>query len=1179
MNLPPPPHRVPPPSLPGGEETPECAPPADLETLASLQLNWAEAPDDVWRPSPFHVAELQRHTSRLLRSGVAEARDSHDADPIGVVVQGQRGTGKTHLLGWARQEVQEAGGYFFLVGLLDARHFWESVAVAMLDGLAREWEDGKSQLVVFLERLSSLIGVPRMVRRAVIGASALTREALDTFAEALRRFDRRTGPDIQHTARSLVLLAADDISLYDIGNAFLTCTPDEEPEERARWGIRPANKSPQEIVRDVSRLLAMTGPSVVAVDQIDTLLAQSSISTDVTLPVPPAEALLVEQVAGGLMTLREVTRRTLLVVTCLPVSWTLIERHATDTVVDRFRQAAQLMTIADAESGRKLIEKRFAVRFRELGVTPPYPTWPVKPSAFEDAPGFTPRQLLIKIDSHIQACLTAGEVTELERLTGAVPAPVSDRQRAVSEAQSTTSPAQDTRPENGTALHGKASENGTASEAHGMASKAQGEVGDGRALPDAHPAPPKVTDPDISDFAHLDALFVKLCETADVTAALNPATEDTVMPSLLAAGLSAWVVEQGEAGHVFSQDPAPSSKPPLHARLRRSLHEATEDEAHWAFRAIGTESANAALHRLRAASVAAGLNAGVTKRRLFLLRSVAWSKGPRTQEVLTAFEHAGGRVLPLGESDVRVLAALRDILAENPPQLSAWLVARRHASEITIFREALRDARIVPGLLCDPADTPAEDTCPADTAPTDTPSPSGGNDGSGGGTHNRDGGTHNRDTPVAVPGDPPWPRPGTVTLPGGRTAPSITIGRTIIGGTSVTIELAALRRHIAIFAGSGSGKTVLIRRLIEECALLGVSAIVLDPNNDLARLGDPWPEPPTGWSPDDEARAARYLAGTDVVVWTPRRATGRPLSFQPLPDFASVAGDIDEFSEAVEVAVASIAPRAKLNGRTTKAEIAQAVLRETLRYCGTRGKSSLKELIAVLSALPYDVSELGNAGNIAADLAQTLTAAMVNDPLFGGDGAPVDPALLLTPSPGKKARVSVINLAGLPSDEQRQSFVNQLQMALFTWIKRHPAGHRPLGGLFVMDEAQTFAPAGAMTPSTRSTLVLASQARKYGLGLVFATQAPKGLHNQIPGNASTQFFGLLNSPAQIGAAREMAAAKGGDIPHISRLATGHFYAAGEGTPFVHMRSPMCLSHHPASPLTAEEVLDRARRPF
>jgi DNA helicase HerA-like ATPase len=153
--------------------------------------------------------------------------------------------------------------------------------------------------------------------------------------------------------------------------------------------------------------------------------------------------------------------------------------------------------------------------------------------------------------------------------------------------------------------------------------------------------------------------------------------------------------------------------------------------------------------------------------------------------------------------------------------------------------------------------------------------------------------------------------------------------------------------------------------------------------------------------------------------------------------------------------------------------------------------------------------------------------------------------------------------------------VNQLQMALFAWIKKHPAGDRPLGGLFVMDEAQTFAPSGAMTPCTESTLALATQARKYGLGLVFATQAPKGLHNRIPGNAATQFFGFLNSPAQIEAAKEMARAKGSSVLDISRLTAGHFYATGEGLAFQKVKVPLCLSYHPASPMTTEEVIARA----
>jgi hypothetical protein len=364
---------------------------------------------------------------------------------------------------------------------------------------------------------------------------------------------------------------------------------------------------------------------------------------------------------------------------------------------------------------------------------------------------------------------------------------------------------------------------------------------------------------------------------------------------------------------------------------------------------------------------------------------------------------------------------------------------------------------------------------------------------------------------------------------------------------------------------------------VEECALQGVSSIVLDPNNDLARLGDPWPEPPAAWAPGDAERAADYLANTDVVVWTPRRTAGRPLTFQPLPDLAGVVDSPDEFAEAVEAAVASLAPRAKLDGRTTRVLLRQAVLRQALRFYGRRGTGDLRGFIALLADLPDEVSDLDDADKLAAEIAQTLTAAMVNDPLFGGEGSPVDPAVLLTAPPGKRARVSVISLAGLTSDEQRQSFVNQLQMALFAWIKRNPAGDRPLGGLFVMDEAQALAPSGAMTACTQSTLALASQARKYGLGLVFATQAPKGLHNRIPGNAATQFFGLLNSPIQIQAAKEMAQAKGSAVPDIGRLPTGQFYVAVEGAEFVKTRTPLCLTYHPKSPLTIEEVVQRAAR--
>jgi hypothetical protein len=72
-----------------------------------------------------------------------------------------------------------------------------------------------------------------------------------------------------------------------------------------------------------------------------------------------------------------------------------------------------------------------------------------------------------------------------------------------------------------------------------------------------------------------------------------------------------------------------------------------------------------------------------------------------------------------------------------------------------------------------------------------------------------------------------------------------------------------------------------------------------------------------------------------------------------------------------------------------------------------------------------------------------------------------------------------------------------------------------------------------------------------------AGPAPKGIHNRIPGNAATQFFGLLNSPAQIVAAHDMARAKGSSIPDVGRLGKGEFYVALEGGEFQEIQAPLC----------------------
>jgi DNA helicase HerA-like ATPase len=110
---------------------------------------------------------------------------------------------------------------------------------------------------------------------------------------------------------------------------------------------------------------------------------------------------------------------------------------------------------------------------------------------------------------------------------------------------------------------------------------------------------------------------------------------------------------------------------------------------------------------------------------------------------------------------------------------------------------------------------------------------------------------------------------------------------------------------------------------------------------------------------------------------------------------------------------------------------------------------------------------------------------------------------------------------------------------------------------------------------------LAAQARKYGLGLIFATQAPRSIDHNIIANCANQFYGQANSPSAIDTIEELITQKGGSARDVSKLGTGNFYVYSESingeTPKapIKIRTPLCLSYHPNSPMDENEVLEKA----
>ncbi|MEU1208427.1 ATP-binding protein [Nocardia sp. NPDC005825] len=1029
--------------------------------LASVQFSSALGPDAVWSPMTYHVDGLHSRAIDAITRAVAAARNRPGISPTGIALTGDAGVGKTHMLGWLRHHVQQQGGSFFMPKLLDGRSFWTGAVHGVVTRLSDS--DG-GQLGRMLDLLVERTQCGSELRMRLRGNIPLSRGDLDTFVERVADLDPSVALECQDTLRALVLFQANGKEQKEIGRSFLINEEGIEDGERAVWGFRDGARIPQLVFNDLSRLFALTGPIVLAVDQIDSVIARSGQS---------GRDELANQLADGLMRMREETTRTLIVAACIPRSWELIATRAVNSAVDRFSQVELSTAMPSAAVARAIVERHLGSIYGEAGFEPPYPTWPVRPVAFDDVsvPSFTPRRLLQMVEEHVRRCLDENAVSELEQFG---------------------KPSRDT----------------------------------------ARIATP----PTAGELSLWDDRFASLREMADILNPLDPEREDERMPALMDAALRCYIREQDASGSALTIDPRTKVQPALHGRLRRTLDEATEDEEHWSFRAIAHGHHSAVLSRLRSACLEAEIEPGSPKRHLVVLRNTPFSSGKATVKAVAELEAAHGVAIPISEDDLRTFTALESLLTDfrMTPGFGDWLEARRPATRTHLFNQFL---------------TPAPYR-------VDVPAPP------------RNGATNPGIEPLKDDQQAP-----TVTRDP-SVEPSIPLGRDAKTGAEFQIPLIQLRKHTVIFAGSGSGKTVLLRRLVEEAALQGVSSILVDTNNDLARLGDPWPSPPGTWSQHDPERATRYFDDVEVVVWTPRREAGRPIALNPLPDFEGVVDDPDEFRTAIDASVAGLLPRTGLAGR--KLPTGTAVLTEALTYFARRGGKELADFVALLANLPDDVSTVRKAAQLAEEMADQLHAAMINDPVFGGAGQRLDPGALLTPAGGSRARVSVISCIGLATPEQRQTFVGQLEMALFAWIKRNPATDRPLGGLLVLDEAQTFAPSRQTTPSSASTLTLATQARKYGLGLVYATQAPKALHPLVTGNAATQIIGLLNAPVHIQAAQELARAKGGRLDDISRLPAGRFYGATEGVGFTKIDVPMCLSHHPSSALTEEEVLRRAR---
>jgi hypothetical protein len=356
--------------------------------------------------------------------------------------------------------------------------------------------------------------------------------------------------------------------------------------------------------------------------------------------------------------------------------------------------------------------------------------------------------------------------------------------------------------------------------------------------------------------------------------------------------------------------------------------------------------------------------------------------------------------------------------------------------------------------------------------------------------------------------------------------------------------------HAVCVGMTGSGKTGLCLALIEEAAIDGIPALLIDPKGDLTNLlltfpalrpedfrpwineddarrknlspedyarqqAEQWRKGLAAWG-EDGARIQRLRDSADFAIYTPGSDAGIPLSI--LKSFAAppaaIHQDEELLRERIGTTATSLLGLLGIDADPIKSRehiLIATILDGAWRQGRDLDLAGLIQQIQTPPVKKVGVLEL-DAFFPAKDrfaLAMSLNNLLAA-PGFGAwmEGDPLDVDTLLHTAEGKP-RVAIVSIAHL-NDAERMFFVSLLLNQVVGWM-RTQSGTTSLRALLYMDEIFGYFPPVANPPSKTPLLTLLKQARAFGLGVVLATQNPVDLDYKGLSNTGTWLIGRLQT--------------------------------------------------------------------
>ncbi|MBX3306656.1 MAG: ATP-binding protein, partial [Nitrospira sp.] len=356
--------------------------------------------------------------------------------------------------------------------------------------------------------------------------------------------------------------------------------------------------------------------------------------------------------------------------------------------------------------------------------------------------------------------------------------------------------------------------------------------------------------------------------------------------------------------------------------------------------------------------------------------------------------------------------------------------------------------------------------------------------------------------------------------------------------------------HAVCVGMTGSGKTGLCLALLEEAAIDGIPAIIIDPKGDLGNLmltfpslkgedfqpwinGDDarrkgmtpadyakaqaelWTEGLASWQ-QDGARIQRLRDAADVVMYTPGSNAGFPVSI--LKSFsapsADVLDDAELLRERISTTVTSLLGLLGIEADPIQSRehiLLSTILDQTWR----KGQDlDLAALIQSIQAPPVSKIGVMDVDSFFPSKDRFALAMKLNNLLAAPgfqawlEGEALDIQSVMY-TPAGKPRLAIFSIAHL-NDAERMFFVTLLLSQMVGWM-RAQSGTTSLRALLYMDEIFGYFPPVSNPPSKLPLMTLLKQARAFGLGVVLATQNPVDLDYKGLANTGTWFIGRLQT--------------------------------------------------------------------